>query len=240
MHQFRWEDLVAQCSGRDLVRLLCQHSPSIGAWLSAIPSSALGTEISPAIYRILLSWWLGLSFANQSGDLAAPLKCPFCDDAMDSFGDHLLCCSKAEFYSRHQAIVKSLTMFVAAAGVRVTNEVQVDGRERPADIFLDRWATTEPVAVDVTVTHPFGPQARCASSQRSGSSERAAKRCEIRPLHMGHATELHPGGGHNIWSFWPACHAVRRRCGGFFTPPSAPWTGTIYLLLYVFYFIFVV
>ena len=57
MHQFRWENLVSQCSGRELVRLLCQHSPSIGAWLSAIPSSALGTEISPPIYRILLRWW---------------------------------------------------------------------------------------------------------------------------------------------------------------------------------------
>ena len=43
MHQFRWENLLSQCSGRDLVRLLCQNSHSIGAWLSAIPSSALGT-----------------------------------------------------------------------------------------------------------------------------------------------------------------------------------------------------
>ena len=155
MHQCRWENLLSQCSGRDLVRLLCQHSPSIGAWLSVIPSSALGTEFSPQIYRILLRWWLGLTITGSSAEV--PLKCPFCEEAMDAFGDHILCCNKAEFYSRHQAIVRCLTAFVAAAGVRATNEVQIEGRERPADIFLDRWTTTDPVAVDVTVTHPLAP-----------------------------------------------------------------------------------
>ena len=157
MHQCRWENLLSQCSGRDLVRLLCQHTPSIGAWLSAIPSCALGTEISPPLYRILLRWWLGLSVASSSADAVVQPKCPFCDDAMDAFGDHLLCCNKAEFYTRHQVVVKCLTMFVAAADVRATNEVQIEGRERPADIFLDRWTTSDPVAVDVTVTHPLAP-----------------------------------------------------------------------------------
>ena len=76
---------------------------------------------------------------------------------MDAFGDHLLCCNKAEFYSRHKVIVKCLTMFVTAAGVRATNEVQIEGRERPADIFMDRWTTADPVAVDVTITHPLAP-----------------------------------------------------------------------------------
>ena len=76
---------------------------------------------------------------------------------MDSFGDHLLCCNKAEFYTRHQVIVQCLTAFVAAAGLRVANEVQIDGRERPADIFVDRWTTPDPAAVDVTVTHPLAP-----------------------------------------------------------------------------------
>ena len=110
----------SQCSGRELVRLQCQHSPSIGPWLSDIHSSALGTEICPPIYRILLRWWLGLSVAASSGDADVPLKCPFCDGAMDAFGDHLLCCNKTEFYTRHHAVVKCLTTFVAVAGVRAT------------------------------------------------------------------------------------------------------------------------
>ena len=178
MHQFRWENLLSQCSGRDLVRLLCQHSHSIGAWLSAIPSSALGTEISPPIYRILLRWWLGLSIAGSSSDVEG-LKCPFCAEATDAYGDHVLCCNKAEFYTRHQVIVKCLTTFVAAAGVRATNEVQIEGRERPADIFLDRWTTAEPVAVDVTVTHPLAPSLGLNARQAKDAAAAARERQKI-------------------------------------------------------------
>ena len=68
-----------------------------------------------------------------------------------------LCCNKAEFYSHHQAVVKILTAFLAAAGLRVANEVQIDGRQRPADIFVDRWTTADPAASDVTVTHALAP-----------------------------------------------------------------------------------
>ena len=124
MQFFRWEKLVSQCSGRDLVRLRCQQSPSIGAWLSAIPSRALGLEISPPIYRILLGWWLGLPLATPfEGHDTSPV-CPFCGTSTDSFGDHLLCCNKAEFYTRHQVIVKCLTAFVSgrsSCGKRSSN-----------------------------------------------------------------------------------------------------------------------
>ena len=157
MQQFRFEKLLSHCSGRDLVRLLCQQSPSIGAWLSAIPSRALGLEISPAVYRILLRWWLGIPLSIPSEGRDTSPVCPFCSDAMDCFGDHLLCCNKAEFYTRHQVIVRCLTAFVAAAGIPVANEVQIAGRERPADLFVDRWTTPDPAAVDVTVTHPLAP-----------------------------------------------------------------------------------
>ena len=87
---------------------------------------------------------------------------------MDSFGDHLLCCNKAEFYSRHEAVVKILTAFLAAAGLRVANEVQVDGRQRPADIFVDRWTTADPAAIDVTVTHALAPSLGSTSARQKG------------------------------------------------------------------------
>ena len=48
---------------------------------------------------------------------------------MGAFGDDLLCCNKAEFYTRHQVVVKCLTTSVAAACVRATNEAQIDGCE---------------------------------------------------------------------------------------------------------------
>ena len=185
MHQQRWERLFSQCSGRDLVRLQCQHSPSIGAWLSAIPSRALGLEISPAVYRILLRWWLDLPLLTPAAGQDAPSVCPFCEVAADSFGDHLLC------YTRHQVIVRCLTAFVAAAGLRVSNEVQIAGRERPADIFVDRWTTTDPAAVDVTVTHPLAPSIglNIRTAQRIAAAKEKQKVAKYAQLIA--ATQLH-------------------------------------------------
>ena len=60
--------------------------------------------------------------------------------------------SAAELYSRHQIIVECWTAFVAAAGFRATNEAQIAGRKRPGEIFMDRWTSTDPVALDVTIT----------------------------------------------------------------------------------------
>ena len=39
----------------------------------------------------------------------------------------------------------------------MANELQVEGRERPADIFVDPWSTADSAAIDVTVTHPLAP-----------------------------------------------------------------------------------
>ena len=74
----------------------------------------------------------------------------------------------AEFYSRQQVIVKCLTTFVAAAGIPLPNEVHFDGRERPADVFIDRWTTPDPEAVDVTVTHPLADLFLTREMERGG------------------------------------------------------------------------
>ena len=60
-----------------------------------IPSRALGLEFSPAVFRTLLKFWLGIPFVEETTD--GPAVCPFCDGPSDIFGDHVLCCKKAEF-----------------------------------------------------------------------------------------------------------------------------------------------
>ena len=60
-------------------------------------------------------------------------------------------CTNVYIFSRHQALVHSLTLHIRSAGIRVTNEVQVGGRERPADIFVHHWTTEYPVAVGFAV-----------------------------------------------------------------------------------------
>ena len=53
------------------------------------------------------------------------------------------------------------------------NEVQIDGREWPADIFVDRWTTPDPAAVDVTVTQPLAPS--LGLNTRTSKENAAAK-----------------------------------------------------------------
>ena len=145
---------------------------TFAADVKRVDAFASGHPIPP-LYRVLLRWWLGLPLTATSDSDGIRACFPFCAEAMDSYGDHLLCCNKAEFYTRHQAVVHCLTAFLAAAGLRVANEVQVEGRERPADIFVDRWSTADPAAIDVTVTHPLAPS--LGLNIRSAKSVAAAK-----------------------------------------------------------------
>ena len=57
-----------------------------------------------------------------------------------------------------------MTRFIRASGLKADDEVSVRGRERPADIFLERWTGVDPVAVDVTVTHPLAPSLGLSAS----------------------------------------------------------------------------
>ena len=51
-------------------------------------------------------------------------------------------------------MVSALSHAMESAGLRVTNEVTVTGKKRPADIFISQWSDNGP---DVTVTHPLDP-----------------------------------------------------------------------------------
>ena len=84
--------------------------------------------------------------------------CAFCKAGCDPFGDHSLCCKKAEFFSRHQGVVELLTHFIESAGVTVENDVGVgEGNPRPGELLMARWPGGVPLLSDVVVTHPLAP-----------------------------------------------------------------------------------
>ena len=114
--------------------------------------------------------------------------CPFCDGPSDIFGDHVLCCKKAEFYSRHQAVVEFLSQYIRAAGIKVENDVQIGGRQRPADLLITRWTGLLPLAGDVVVTHPLAPSlglssAAAAAAVRNKATRKKAKYAELVAVH---------------------------------------------------------
>ena len=168
------EDLLAKATGRDMVRLQCLNHPSAGTWLEAIPCAALGLEITPAVFRALLRFRLGTEVLPRSSE--GEVRCLFCHDVCDPFGDHTLTCKKAEFHSRHYAIVDLLTRFIRAAKIKVENEITVGDRKRPADLLATTWTRGSPQVADVTVTHPMAPSLGLSLEAAKKAVERKAQR----------------------------------------------------------------
>ena len=99
-----------------------------------------------------------------------------------------LCCKKTEFYSRHLAVVEFFTKYIRVAGVRVDNEVQIGGRQRPADLLLTRWTGERFFVGDVVVTLPLPPSlglssATAAAAVRSKTARKTAKHAQLVATH---------------------------------------------------------
>lgn len=122
-------------------------------------------------FRVLLRWWLGKKIVDIPAADSTTL-CPFCSEPCDCYGDHIMCCRRVEFHSRHHAVVSALSHAMESAGLRVTNEVTVTGKKRPADIFISQWSDNGP---DVTVTHPLDPSLGLSfSAARSALCQRGS------------------------------------------------------------------
>ena len=140
-------------TARDMARLQCQRGPVANGWMSVLPSRAMRTDINDADYRLLLRWWLGLPILPVGQTLPG---CPLCGDAVDPFGDHLVCCEKNGNARRHNALRDAFFDVLVASAIPSAKEVACGGQQRPADILLLTWERGRDVAVDFTVTHPLG------------------------------------------------------------------------------------
>ena len=140
---------------RDQARLL-EQSNSIGhAFMSVPPNSNLHYTMSTDNYTIALRFWLGMEIHTPSGP-GGQSKCPGCQMAMDTFGDHLLCCRRNNFVVRHMAVQDTLAQLLQEAGQGVTKEVPIPSAGsamRPADLLITNWSTSRDTAVNITDSH---------------------------------------------------------------------------------------
>jgi hypothetical protein len=121
------------------------------------PSTALHTIILADEYRLALKWWLGMPLL----DVLSRVRCHGCNQYLDIFGDHFLCCKHNNFTKRHQAVQEILAACLVDCGQAVEKErplpenCQPPGRRglRPADLFLPNWEAAKPVAIDLTISH---------------------------------------------------------------------------------------
>jgi len=132
---------------RDAQRLSRLDSPHANSWLSARPSSMDGkdTILPPKIFRTAVARLLGQPVFSSS----AP--CPLCEQKMDLFGDHSLCCKKSgDRITRHNN-VRNLVFKLADTGL-LSPELEKLGilgptdksRRRPGDVSIKNWSPSRP------------------------------------------------------------------------------------------------
>ena len=160
--------LLDTVSPRDQARLLEQQGGVGASFMAATPAHHSRTKIPSDQYRLGLRWWLGKPLISLGGS-ADELKCPGCQESLDPFGDHLLCCKRNNFQKRHMAVQLALAEILDESGQSYSLEEQIPGAEtslRPADVLLKGWFAGKDTALDITICHGWQGTLQSASRER--------------------------------------------------------------------------
>jgi hypothetical protein len=149
--------LLDTSTPRDQARLLEQAKSVVHAFMAVPPNANLHYTMPSDQYKTALRWWLGVPL-NAPPDGGGGITCPGCTAPVDAFGDHLLCCRRNNFVTRHMAVQDTLALLLQEGGQGVTKEVQIPisgSALRPADLLVANWSGGRDTAVDVTVCHAW-------------------------------------------------------------------------------------
>ena len=69
----------------------------------------------------------------------------------------------------------TLNAIAVSAGITTSREVQINGKERPADLLLSRWDGNRDAAVDLTIRHNLLPTAQWDLNQSAVAQAEEAK-----------------------------------------------------------------
>ena len=105
-------------------RFRLQLEPGAGAWLQAMPSSAIGNSVNPRLFVTMLQRRLGMRIFGYD------FYCPYCDGVCDAFGDHCLSCvGGGDRTVRHNLLRNQSLHICNAAGLHP--ELEKPGLLRP-------------------------------------------------------------------------------------------------------------
>ena len=99
--------------------------------------------------------------------------CGKCGEVLDVYGDHAVTCKRNNFHTRHQPVVDALARVLTSADIPLEREGAINGKERPADILARRLKGSAPLAIEVTVIHPFPQTSDTTQHARVSSAELA-------------------------------------------------------------------
>ena len=122
-------------------------------------------------------WHIGANILTPS---SAGKPCPLCSAALDIHGDHAVSCQKNHLWRRHFLVQDYLLRLGRAAGLQITREESLSGsHKREADLLIQNWDGTAPLALDITIRHPGISDAdksllRAEDEKRKGAAQAAA------------------------------------------------------------------
>ena len=159
----------------DKARFLANCVHESGAWLMALPSPQLGTQLTNEEFRIAVSIPLGLPIVQ-------PHVC-ICGDKVDKYGLHGLSCSKAKgTNSRHASFNDLLQRGLRSAEIPAIREPQGCSRpdgKKPDGMSLVPWTRGRSLLWDYTCVDTFAQSYLNSTSKHIGSAAEKAERKKI-------------------------------------------------------------
>jgi len=143
---------------------LSHSSGTSSGWLKDIPQVRLGLAIPGSEFVVDLHLWLGVTIFPQS-----PL-CT-CLSSIDSFGDHLLRCSRAPMrIRRHDALADIIYKALSQDHPGVLKEQRVSHNDalRPNDVFHPDLQHGRSAYFDISVRSTTQPACISSSSACAG------------------------------------------------------------------------
>jgi hypothetical protein len=156
VHAQLQQELYASASLRDKIRLQSEKADHAGAWISVVPNDNLDFHFDKGQHQLLTNFHLGIPILPEA---AAGAPCDGCGQPLDVYGDHLVSCRLAGAWDRHNQVGSAISAIATAARLGVSAEVQINGKQRPADLLLSNFENARDAALDLTIVHALPPSA---------------------------------------------------------------------------------
>ena len=151
-------------------RLLAVAAPESGAWLRALPVSALGLRMDDDTVRIAVGLRLGAPTCGAH-------QCRHCSVEVHVFGRHSLSCKKSEGrHFRHSAlnVKRGLSAAHIPSRLEPTGLLRSDGK-RPDGVTLAPWSSGCLLVWDATCPDTFAISYRAQATSEAGRVAESAE-----------------------------------------------------------------
>ena len=150
-------------------RLLAVMTRESGAWLRALPVTALGLRMDDNTLRIAVGLRLGTPVCGAH-------QCQHCPALVNNLGRHTLSCRRSEGrHQRHAALNDIFKRALSAAHIpsrlEPTGLLRADGK-RPDGVTLTPWKSGRLLVWDATCPDTFAPSYRAHATVEPGSRSR--------------------------------------------------------------------